>query len=635
MCGITGIYNYPTKQPIDTSLLIKMSRSIQHRGTDDEGIYIDQESGIGLGHRRLSIIDLSTGNQPMSNAAKNIWIVFNGEIYNFPELKRDLIKKGYEFRTASDTEVIIHMYEEFGDKAFAKLNGIFAFAIYDSRNRWVFLVRDHFGVKPLYYTFTNGKLLFGSEIKSVLQDSTVKKELDYEAFHSFLTFRYNPSPQTLFKNVKKLNPGHYLKITYDGNMELKSYFNSLPETNLDITEEEAINEYQKLLENAVKRQVISDVPVGLLLSGGIDSAAIGYFMRLTNGEKIKTFTIGFEGKGDYNELDDARKSANYLGTEHYDLSISKKTYLDFFLKSFYYTEEPIAQTTIPALYYVSKLASTQLKVVLAGQGADEPLAGYQRYIGEYYISKYSNILKWFPLKTIVNFLPRNERFKRAVFVSQFSSELERFLGIYTVFTPEQKEYLLNREIKKYLLNVDQALFEKSYFQSSKLKDSLSKILYMDTRMHLPDNLLLFGDKMTMANSLEMRVPFLDIELVSFLESLPSSLKLKRSTGKYIHKKAMEKVLPKEIITRKKRPFATPMDEWLQKDLAQSAKKLFNDRDSVCKKFFNIDFVNKIIDEHQKRKENYQRHIFTLLSFEIWYQHFFEDKEVSSEIFNYH
>jgi len=608
-----------------------MYQSIIHRGPDEEGFYIDQQMGIGLGHRRLSIIDLKTGKQPMSNTTEDIWIVFNGEIYNFLELKKELQSKGYHFRTSSDTEVIIYLYEENGEKAFTRLNGIFAFAIYDKRKRCVILARDHFGVKPLYYTFSNGRLLFGSEMKTIFQDSSVKKEFDYEAFNSFLTFRYNPSPQTLFKNIKKLYPGHYLKTTTEGNIELKSYWNYIPKTNIVISEKEAIEEYQRLLKNAVHRQMISDVPVGLLLSGGVDSAIIGYLMQEEALGRIKTFTIGFPGKGDYNELKDSRKTANLIGSEHYDLTITQTEYLDFFYRSFYCTEEPIAETTVPALYYVSKLAAQHLKVVLAGQGADESLAGYHRYIGTHYICKYVSVLQRLPLKTIASLLPRNERLKRAAYTSQFSTELQRFLGVYTIFTPTQKEHLVKAHVKKLLHNADEALVERLYSQTGELKDSLSKILFIDTRMSLSDNLLLFNDKITMANSLEMRVPFLDIELVQFLESLPSSFKLKGVNRKYIHKKAVEKWLPKEIIYRKKRGFATPMDEWLQTDFAKVAKKLLNAKDSACKKYFNLDFINTMIDQHQKRKENFQSHIFMLLSFELWHETFFEDKRIERRI----
>jgi asparagine synthase (glutamine-hydrolysing) len=593
-------------------------------------MYFDREGGVGFGHRRLSIIDLTTGHQPMSNLAENIWMVYNGEIYNFLDLKRGLQQKGYSFRTTSDTEVIIAMYQEYGESAFEQLNGIFALALFDKRKQCVILARDHFGVKPLYYAIVGNSLLFGSEIKAILQDSSVRRELDEEAFNSFLTFRYNPSPQTLFKGIHKLKPGHYLRVGGDGDVEVRSYWKYSPKTNKAISEADAVSEYQHLLDNAVRRQMIGDVPVGLLLSGGMDSAVIGRLMSGFSQERIKTFTVGFEGQGDYNELDDARSSAGLIGSEHYDLTLSRSEYLDFFLQSFQHTEEPIAETTIPALYFVSRLASQHVKVVLAGQGADEPLAGYHRYIGEKYLNRFARVSSLLPLSVLAGFLPRNERLKRAAFASQFKSEPERFLAIYTLFTPEMKRHLLDGRAGIPKGNADRQIISSLYDHTSGLHDSLSRILYMDVRLSLADNLLLFGDKMTMANSLEMRVPFLDLELVKFLETLPSHFKLKGSTGKYIHKRASKRWLPDTVIQRKKRGFATPMDEWLQSDLAGFVKRVLNEHDSACRGYFNISYINNMIDEHQRRRQNYQRHIFALLSFELWHKTFFENKTLDKE-----
>lgn len=625
MCGITGIYSAYSGKRIDQSVLTNMCDIITHRGPDEGAIHIDQDHNIGLGHRRLSIIDLSTGGQPMSNASGSIWIVFNGEIYNYPELKNELIAKGHKFRTTSDTEVIIYLYEEYGESAFHRLNGIFAFAIYDKTKKCLVLARDHFGVKPLYYAFHNGDVIFGSEIKTILSNSGFERELDLTALNSFLTFRYNPSPQTLFKNISKLFAGHYLKINANGTSELKSFWKYHPQVDLKISEKDAIAKYQELLEAAVKRQMISDVPVGLLLSGGVDSAAIGYLMGTFSEKKIRTFTVGFEGKGDFNELEDARSSAKYIGSEHFETYITQKEYLDFFYKSFYYTEEPIAEMTIPALYHVSKLASSHVKVVLAGQGADEPLAGYKRYFGEQQLSKYSQLLSLLPLKQLAQVFPRDESLRRAAYASQFTNELERFLAIYTIFTPEQKSHLLNKDVITRVKNTDLELISRLYDQARGLKDSLSKILFIDTRKTLADNLLLFGDKITMANSLEMRVPFLDVELIKFIESLPSGMKLRRGVHKYIHKVAVKKWLPDEIIYRKKRGFSTPMDSWLQNDFAKEAKNMLNDPGSASKKYFNIEYINHMLDAHQNRKQNFQKNIFALLSFEIWHKTFFERK----------
>lgn len=622
MCGITGVFNYKSKSPVDRHVLKKMCDVIKHRGPDEEGSYFDDSLGIALGHRRLSIIDLKSGQQPMTDDEGRVWIVFNGEIYNFPELRKDLLNKGYKFHTHSDTEVIINFYKEYGEKNFDKLNGIFSFAIYDKQQQCLILARDHFGVKPLYYTKQNGKFIFSSEIKSILSEPSVLKEIDLEALDTFLTFRYNPSPQTLFKNIYKIQPGYYLKINAKGTEILETYWNYIPKTNLEISEAEAIKEYQFLLENAVKRQMLSDVPVGLLLSGGIDSAAIGYLMKNFSNGKIQTFTIGFEGNGEYNEIKDARDTAKLIGSDHFEMVISQKEYIDFFYNSFYYTEEPIAYTTIPALFYVSKLSAKHVKVVLAGQGADEPLAGYKRYFGEKYISKYNSIMRLLPFKTISQLLPRNERFKRAVYASQFKKQDEVFLAIHTIFTPEQKKSLLKNHIDHSAINPDLKILQHFYEKTNALDNSLSKLLFIDTRMSLSDNLLLFGDKMAMANSLEMRVPFLDVELIRFLESIPSKYKLKFGSHKYLHKKALEKWLPKEIIKRTKRGFTTPMDKWLQKDLADTARDLFSENCSAVKQYFDINYINKLIDLHKSRKENYERHIYTLLSFELWHRQFF-------------
>ena len=622
MCGITGIFDYRNSRSVDETLLRQMTRSITHRGPDGEGFYFDHPAGLGLGHRRLSIIDLTSGDQPMSNIQEDVWIVFNGEIYNFPELKTQLRQHGYEFRTTSDTEVIIYMYQEYSEKSFEMLNGMFAFALYDKNKKTLFLVRDHFGVKPLYYANIQGRIVFGSEIKPILMDRSYQKEIDTSALTTFLTFRYNPSPQSMFKDIRKLPPAHYLKVTAGGEMDIVSYRDYKPVTNFAISENDAVEQYARLLEAAVKRQMISDVPVGLMLSGGIDSAIVGHFMQSFSSSKIKTFSIGFPGKGDHNELEDAKATASFIGSDHYEMTIAQEDYLEFFFRSFHYTEEPIAEPTIPALFYVSKLASKHLKVVLAGQGADEPLAGYKRYFGEKYLTRFSSLLRFVPLNLLAAALPRNERFKRAAYASRFTTELQRFLGIYTIFTPEQKRSLFLHEFGKLADQEQENQIQRLYDQTSGLHDSLSKILFIDTRMYLSDDLLIFGDKMSMANSLEMRVPFLDVELIRFLESLPSHLKLRGTTHKYIHKQALKKHLPVSMINRKKRGFATPIDQWLQTNLGDRIKELVNSKDSACAKYFNVQYIHSLIDGHRQRKHNYQRQLFALLSFELWYNNFF-------------
>jgi len=625
MCGITGVFNYNSDRPIDPESLNRMCASIAHRGPDDQGMFFDNDARIGLGHRRLSIIDLATGAQPMSSADKNIWIVFNGEIYNFPELKKELIAGGFRFKTTSDTEVIIYLYQAYREKALERLNGIFALAIYDKKERSLLLARDKFGVKPLYYHDDGQRISFGSEIKTILQDKTFTRNIDLQALDNYLTFRYSPSPQTLIQGINKLPPGHCLKIMPGREPWQSRFDNKAPKTDRTIKESDAIARYQELLENAVKRQMISDVPVGLFLSGGVDSAVLGTLMQKNHDGKLKTFSIGFRGKGDHNELDDARKTARWIGSEHHEMLLEKKEYLDFFARSFYYVEEPVAETTIPALYYVSKLAARDLKVVLAGQG--EPMAGYPRYFGISLILKYPRLWKNGLVKSLIANLPRNERAKRTAYAGGFDQELDRFLAVHTIFTPEQKIFLVREPPAAVRADSARTLMADLYGRTSSLSDPLSKLLYIDARMNLSDDLLLFNDKMAMANSLEMRVPYLDLELMDFLESLPVNLKLRGRTGKYIHKKAAGKWLPGEIINRKKRGFATPMDQWLQSGLSDTAKRLFALPDSACRQYFNLDYINGLIDSHIKRRHNYQRHIFMLLSFEIWHKTFFENKEV--------
>ncbi len=622
MCGIAGVVD--TSGNLNESLLEKMSEVIRHRGPDDNGIYIDREKGVGFVHRRLSIIDLKSGHQPMYSYDDSCVITFNGEIYNYKNINAELLKEGLKFRTNSDTETILNVYLKYGIDGFNLLNGMFAFAIYDKKKNKVVLARDNFGVKPLYYSFTTNGLTFGSEIKAILQNKDYKRELDYSAFNSFLTYRYNPSPQTLFKNIFKLKPGEYLEYNLDGSCMLNFFDKSEPEIDNTIKEADAVEEYIRLLEKSVNRQLTSDVPVGLFLSGGIDSAVLGHFMKNEIKENYDSFTIGFTGEGSYNEINDANYSAEVIGSKNYTRTLSKEEYINFFQKSFYYLEEPVAEATVPAIYYLSQLASAHVKVVLAGQGADEPLAGYKRYYGESKISKYQTLLNLLPLNLLSEMLPRNERLKRASYASQFTNEIERFLAIYTIFTPEQKSKLLKDDVKNKMSDEDLDLLRPLYGRTEKLDNSLSKILFIDTRMKLSDDLLMFGDKMTMANSLEMRVPYLDKDLVNFLETLPSDLKLRGSKHKYIHKKAAEKWLPKEIINRKKRGFETPMDEWLQGSFADDAKIIFNDKNSASRNFFNLDYLNIMIDLHKSGKENYLRHIFALLSFEMWYKTFFEN-----------
>ena len=624
MCGIAGFVN-KTSSRFDEVLLHQMAAAIAHRGPDGEGCFCDRDNGIGLANRRLSIIDIAGGSQPMTNDDETVWMTYNGEIYNFDELRTELEAPGRTFKTRSDTEVVLRAYEEYGIGAFAKLNGIFGLAIYDKRKQAVILARDPFGVKPIYYLETPTRTIFGSEIKAIFADKSIERSVDVESLSEFITFRYNPSPNTLFAGVKKLAPGNFVEITRSGCSEQKSYLDEARPTVEKISESDAVTRYRELLRAAVKRQMVSDVPVGLFLSGGVDSAAIGKLMSDGSPTPIKTYSVGFPGKGDFNELDDARETARLLGSEHHEITIDASQYLEFFARSFEVIEEPIAETSVSALYYLSKRAAEDVKVVLAGQGADEPMGGYHRHLGLAFIEKYRPAIA--VSARLTRLLPRNDRVKQAGYVASQKDEIDRLMAVYSIFRPEQKAQLIEGATKN---SVPERLSEL-YRATSNLPNLLSRMMYIDTRLSLADDLLLFNDKVTMANSLEMRVPFLDLELMRFVESLPSDMKVRGSLRKYIHKRAVEARLPPKIVHRRKRGFQTPMDEWLQRHLALSAKKLFDEEGSACRRYFKLDFIDRLIGQHQRRRENHQRRIYALLCFELWHRQWIDQKPIEADV----
>jgi len=557
-------------------------------------------------------------------------VSFNGEIYNFPELRRELVDRGHRFSTHSDTEVVLHLYREHGIPALERLNGIFSIALHDGRHGSLLLARDHFGVKPLYYALLPDAVVFGSEIKSILAVRPDLRKLDLDAVSALFTLRYNPAPLTMFKDIRKLPAGHCLRVSHTGSASIERYWRYSPATLRNVDENEAVDEYARLFGQAVRRQMLADVPVGLFLSGGVDSAAIGWQMVRSGSAAIKSFSIGFPGRGDFNELDDARESAALLGTQHHEMSIGHEEYLRFFPRSFHFTEEPIAEPTIPALYHVAKLAASHLKVVLAGQGADEPMAGYKRYFGARLAEAMGPSARMIPFRLLKLLNPRNSQIRQFEHASQFTSELDRIVAVCSVFTPEMKRRIFGdaagacRDRAPELLG---ALLTRA----AGLPDPLDRMLFVDARSTLSDDLLLFNDKMTMANSIEMRVPFLDLDLVTFVESLPAHMKLRGLTGKYIHKQAIARWLPDRIIRRKKRGFWTPMERWLRSDLAAAARRVLNEKGSAASLLLRLDEVNRLLDEHRAGKADWHKQIFLVLAFELWFRYFFEQRPVDEEI----
>lgn len=622
MCGICGIFDL-RGNPINRDTLAKMNSVIQHRGPDGDGVFVDCE--VGLGHRRLSIIDVAGGAQPIGNENGSLQVVFNGEIYNFIELRKELEAFGHVFKTKSDTEVIVHAYEQWGADCVKRFNGMFAFAIWDARNREVFLARDHLGIKPLYYVQIANRLLFSSEIKALLRDPDCPREVDLEALAELFTFRCVPSPKTLFKGIFKLPPGHTMRVTRNG-PTVNRFWTWIPELRKRWREEELIEEYQRLLEDAVRIQLRSDVPLGLFLSSGVDSGALLAIMSKYSLGPVQSFTIGFEQGEKTNEIEDAAEVARRYGAEHRSLMVQPEDYAGYFERYMHDLEEPVGHEAAPAFYFVSKITSQRVKVALTGQGADEPWAGYDRYKGIKLSSIYGRLPRLITndLAHLLARMPgRMERLKRGLVSLGEPDMLTRFTKVYSFFNADMKAHLYRGDLKE--------RFEAdAYGTKEALRrlqadvqhlDPLTQMLYVDTRASLPDDLLMVGDKTAMANSLEVRVPFLDYRLIEFIESLPPALKLSGLTGKYLHKRALRKWLPKDVIYRRKKGFDNPLGDWLRTSMRPLVEDCLLGPDSSMPRYFNQAYIRKILELDRQGKEPYTRQIYLLISLELWHRAF--------------
>lgn len=612
-------------------MIKKMTDSIAHRGPDAEGFLFvlngrtrlcesfeppEDFPSYLLGHRRLSIVDLAGGSQPMCNEDGKVWITFNGEIYNHLELRRMLESSGHIFKTDhSDTEVIIHAYEEWGIKGFDRFNGIFAFGILDLKRNVVVLARDHFGIKPIYYHNVKGCLIFSSEVKAILACGTVR-QVELKALNDYLNFRYVPSPLTAFKDIFKLEAGGYLEFDIAKNEISKIGNYAQKEVVIDYSKRftQWVEEYRALFEQAIKRQLMSDVEIGALLSGGVDSSAVTAIVVKHLGHPIRTYTVGFKDFPEGNELEEASWFAKYLGTVHKNIVIDNVDFIKVLDDVAWFMDEPTATSSVIPLYYLTREIKNDVKVVLTGQGADEPLAGYPRYLGErlYHMGfKHLGCVS-----ALVEKFPRQEKLKRAFRSFNHHDTFDRFMNIYYLFTPAQKKSLL----KESLPQEDNPLMV-SLFKHYAPEDDLGRMLYIDTRAWLPDDLLIYGDKATMINSIEARVPILDQELVHFIESMPSKYKLSLNLkGKHIHKAASEKWLPLNVIKRPKKGFATPIDKWFQKELGGYVKEQLMGG-ILSRSLFHTSFIEKMIHMHKSGKENFQRQLFALLMLEKWAQAF--------------
>jgi len=626
MCGIAGMFR-ASGLPVEPELLRRMTDVLRHRGPDGSGFYAS--AGVGLGHRRLSIIDLEGGAQPISNEDGTIWVVLNGEIYNFVELRTELEERGHAFRTRTDTEVIVHGFEEWGPLCVQRFNGIFAFALWDEANKRLLLARDHLGVKPLYYTEVDGRLLFASEIKSLLEYPGCPRQIDLAALSMLFTLRYVPSPTTLFKGIYKLPPATFLSADSKG-VSCTKYWQWVPQPSPMSGEAELVERYRELLFDSVRLQMRSDVPVGLFLSSGVDSGALLALMSQCSPTAVQAFTIGFSdgegGPGD--EVEDARRLATQFGAQHSVLTLGPGDYRDYYERFLWDMEEPLGHEAAPAFFFLSKLAARSVKVVMCGQGADEPWAGYRRHLGVKLSELYSRLPRFVTdgmFRRAVLSLTRNERMRRGVTALSEQDILQRFVKVYSFFDSGMKKELFQPWLQD-VISVDgrEALeaLEPLHRQVAHL-DPLSQILYMDTRASLPDDLLTVADKTSMANSVEARVPYLDRRLVEFVESLPPRLKLHGTCGKYLHKKAVSKWIPASVIKRPKKGFDNPLDTWFRNAMRGYVRECLCSEHSAVRRYFNGSYLSDLVAAHQSGDRNYIRQINLLVSFELWHRRFLE------------
>ncbi len=621
MCGICGVYDFGNNPHIDETILKKMSQVLTHRGPDDEGIFLD--NGIGLAVKRLSVIDVEGGHQPIHNEDESIWIIFNGEIYNYEKLRQLLERLNHRFYTLSDTEVIVHSYEEFGDDCVKKFNGMFAFAIWDENEKKLLLARDRMGIKPLHYIVLGDKLIFGSEIKSMLQDPSILREVDTISLHHFLGYEYVPAPRTIFKGIKKLLPG-YMLTCKKGNILIKKYWDVIFSNYREEKISYYVTQINRILKKSVQRRLVSDVPLGAILSGGIDSSSIVGFMTNLMDRPVKTFSIGFDDQS-YNELKYARLVAEYFNTEHHE-KIIEPNMVNLAKEIIHFFDEPFADVSIFPTYLVYSFASNQVTVVLSGDGGDELFAGYDWYIASWLDGYYrrlplifrkevENIFEKIPpspaKKDSINIL------KRFVEGSSLSSEGRHVRWQFFLTDTERKELYSN--ILKKLYNLNSFDLINSYYLRKNARDRLSREQYVDLKTYLPDDILTKIDRMSMANSIEARVPFLDHIFVEFSATIPHNLKLRGLTSKYILKNAMSSFLPKQIIRRKKQGFSIPIKNWLKCELKDLMLNVLSKEKIKETGYFNYDYVNKITQQHLKGEKNNAHQIWALVTFQLWHE----------------
>ena len=617
MCGICGQFNFASDEPVESDMIRRMADSIAHRGPDDEGYFIS--GPLGLGFRRLSIIDLAGGHQPMSDAEQTVWVVFNGEIYNYKELRAELQGKGHQFRTNSDTEVIIHGYKQWGTDALNHLNGMFGLAIWDVKKRRLVVARDALGIKLIYYRLSGGQLTFGSEIRPILTSEIHEPEVDPIALSLFLRFRYTPSPLTIFRGIRKLASGSML-VVEGGKCREERWYNYTPVPFSGKKDDrEATDELLELYRAAVKRHLLSDVPVGLLLSGGLDS---GLLLALMNeqGGPWPAYSIGYGETYADDELADAAETARLLGAQHIQVRLDRAEFERSLPKIVECLEEPIAASSIVPMYFVSQRARQDVKVALIGQGPDELFGGYKRHLGVRYGDWWRGLphgFRW-SVRSAVNRLSRNETLKRGVYSLGGTDRLTRYQNVFSLAPADEIDSLFRDDLIPPGQGRELVGYWRALGPQMENLDELGGFQLLEIRSSLPDELLMYADKLSMAHSLEARVPYLDRTVVEFAQRLDASFKIRNGSRKWLHRRVSEKFLPPQIMRRKKRGFAVNVvDQWFDSGIGGALPGMLMDESSLIFELLKPASVRSLLRDHQAKRQDNHKLLFSLVMLEQW------------------
>lgn len=630
MCGIAGWINLENKpsQNHSEAVLHSMCEHMLHRGPDSEGLWLDEQ--VALGMRRLSIIDLHTGEQPVYSEDKSVVVVMNGELYNFREVREKLEKQGHKFETQTDTEILPHLYEEHGEAMLDEINGMFAFALWDKRKKKLLIARDRFGEKPLYYGVFDGKLIFASELKVLLANPSVKTRINTNALRQYLSFDYVPAPHSIYENIYKLPAAHFLSVE-NGEVKTRRYWNLTFHKNGNTpTFEKASEQLRELLADAVKMRLVSDVPLGILLSGGVDSSTVAAFAAQNATEKVKTFSIGFE-EDSFDESKYARLVAKHLDTEHYEEKLSVEKAADLISEIGTWLDEPLSDGSLIPTFMLSRFVRKHVTVALGGDGGDEIFAGYPMYYGHKMARVYDaipKILRSGLIEPIVNSLPvsnKNLSFdykaKRFVAASKYDI-VTRHHSWFGSFSIDEQNQLLTKEILAQNGN-DIYKDAKDLLKITDAENEIEQMQFLDMNFYMAEDILTKVDRASMAVSLEVRAPFLDLRIAQFAASLPINYKLRGNKGKYILKKAVEPMLPKSILNRPKKGFGIPIAEWLKGRLNPLMHDLLAPDRLKNQGLFDEKFVQKLITEHEKNIASHHKQLWTLLVFQLWYDNFLE------------